>query len=368
MNGKKILFFATEDWFVRSHFLPLVRRAAADGFEVVVAARDSGALKDEPSIRVIGTGFARRAIYPWELSRQVAELDDLLARERPGIVHAIAVKPIVLLLNSRHRSFARVLALTGRGYLVSDNSLFKRIVRGRLRALLRRALDAKGTLLLVENEHDARWLDASPGGYLLMPGAGVDPERFTPSAEPLGAIVVGIVARLIKSKGIDLAVRAVGELRTQGVGVLLRIGGRADPENPDHYTEEEVSRWRNTPGVEVVGRVNDVATFWRNAHIACLPSRGGEGLPRTLLEAAASGRPIVTTEAPGCTEFAHDIGLVVACGDVGRLALALQTLASDTEMRSRLGARAREKVLAGYSEAHAAAVASEAWRRALCSS
>ncbi|MGD9980999.1 MAG: glycosyltransferase [Hyphomonadaceae bacterium] len=368
MNRKKILFFATEDWFLRSHFLPLLRRATADGFEVVVVARDSGALKDEPNLRLIGASFARRAVLPWELSRQVAELDEILATERPDIVHAIALKPIVLLLHSRLRRFARVVALTGRGYLVSDDSLFKRVVRARVRAALRRALTAQDTLLLAENEHDARWAGAGPRDFLLMPGAGVDPDKFTPAPEPMGPIVVGIVARLIKSKGIDIAVRAIGGLRAKGAEVTLCIGGAPDPENPEHYAEAEIARWRETPGVELLGRVNDVAAFWRNTHIACLPSRGGEGLPRTLLEAAACGRPIVTTEAPGCADFAQGIGLTAPTEDAPRLAQAIETLATDAALRMRLGARAREKVIAGYTETHAAAVASEAWRRVLSSS
>jgi len=365
MKRRKILFFATEDWFVRSHFLPLLRRANADGFEVVVAARDSGALKGESNIRVIGTSFARRAIFPWELSRQVAELDAVLARERPDLVHAIALKPIALLLNARAQSFARVLALTGRGYLMSDNSLFKRVVRARLRAMLRRALTADNTLLLVENEHDAHWAHARPSKFLLMPGAGVDPDAFLPAAEPAGPIVVGIVARLIKSKGIDIAVRAVTELRARGLDLSLRVGGSADPENPEHYGDDEIARWRETPGVQVVGRVNDVAAFWQDTHIACLPSRGGEGLPRTLLEAAACARPIVTTDAPGCAEFAQDIGMVAPRGDSRMLARALETLASDAAMRARMGALARQKVIDGFTEAHAAAVASKAWARLL---
>src|SRR5262245_25223964 len=96
--SKRIMFLATEDWFVRSHFLPLVRRARDDGYEVLVAARNSGALTAEPGIRLIDTPFERRAVLPWDLFQQVAALDALLAREQPDLVHAIALKPIVQLL------------------------------------------------------------------------------------------------------------------------------------------------------------------------------------------------------------------------------------------------------------------------------
>jgi glycosyltransferase involved in cell wall biosynthesis len=116
-----------------------------------------------------------------------------------------------------------------------------------------------------------------------------------------------------------------------------------------------------------VGRVHDAAAFWRGVHVACLPSRGGEGLPRTLLEAAACGRPIVTSDAPGCADFVGGdaIGLVTPRDDVAALAAALQRLAFDAELRRRMGEAARAKVLAGYTEAHAAAVAARAWHAVL---
>jgi glycosyltransferase involved in cell wall biosynthesis len=115
----------------------------------------------------------------------------------------------------------------------------------------------------------------------------------------------------------------------------------------------------------VLGRVEDVAAFWGGAHIACLPSRGGEGLPRSLLEAAACARPIVTTDAPGCRDFVSaDMGLVTPRDDLTALAAALRRLAHDKSLRNTMGAAARATVIAAYTEAHAAEVASRAWARA----
>lgn len=367
MSKPKLLFLATEDWFVRSHFLPLLRRARDDGFEVVVAARSSGALTD---VRMIDTPFARGSMLPWDMARQVAHLRALLARERPDVVHAIALKPMALLALSGHSGAGCVFALTGRGYLGVRRSLWTRIVNSGLRTALRRALSEPRSVLLVENTEDRDWLSDSgdlDSRTLVMPGAGVDPAAYTPTPEPTqGPIVVGIVARLIWTKGVDLAVAAVQRLREQGEDIVLRIAGDVDAESPEAVPAATIARWRELAGVELLGRVSDVNAFWAGAHIACLPSRGGEGLPRSLLEAAACARPIVTTDAPGCLDFVtDDIGIVAPAEDVDALMQAIQVLAHKAHVRAAMGAAGRAKVLARHTEDHAADVAAQAWRRVL---
>jgi glycosyltransferase involved in cell wall biosynthesis len=233
----------------------------------------------------------------------------------------------------------------------------------RVRRLLRSALSEPRTLLLVENEADTAWVGV--GDVAMMPGAGVDPTSLSGAEPPLSPpIVVGTVTRLVWSKGVALAVAAVRRLREKGEDVVLRIAGEADPENPEHVPAAEIEHWRATPGVELFGRINDVSAFWASTHIACLPSRGGEGLPRSLLEAAACRRPIVTSDVPGCVDFVSaDIGLVTPRGNTDALAGALRHLIHDPDLRGTMGQAGRAKVEAGYTEKHAAAAALAAWRR-----
>lgn len=363
----KILFLATEDWFVRSHFRPLLQRARDDGFEVVVAARESGALADMQGVRLIDTPFARGSLAPWTFNQQVAHLRALLERERPDIVHAIALRPILLLAASGFRT-ARVLALTGQGALGVSAAPWAPLARAWALRSIRDALRAPSTLLLTENEADRRWIGADAQRTMLMPGAGVDADAFVPAPEPAPPpIVVGLTGRLIRSKGVDLAVAAVTQARARGADMVLRVAGAADAHNPEHVAPADIARWSATPGIEMLGRVADINAFWAGAHIACLPSRGGEGLPRSLLEAAACGRPLVTSDAPGCGDFVdHGVtGLVTPRGDVAALTGALLSLANDARLRARMGAAARAKVLAGYTETHAADVAAQAWRKLL---
>lgn len=370
MAARKLLFLITEDWFFRSHFMPLLERARADGFEVLIAGRMGDAEADltAAGARTIAAPFARGSLKIGDVRREAGYVRELIERERPDIVHAIALKPITLLMLSGAKA-PRVLAVTGRGYIAVARALWPRGVAWTLARMIRANLNDPRAILAVENVSDRRWVE---GGaplpderVVLMPGAGVEPERFNVAPEPASPVVIGVAARLIWSKGIDVAVDAVKRLRQQGLDVSLRIAGAPDRENPEHVAEEEIARWRDTAGVSVLGRVNDVNSFWAGTHIACLPSRGGEGLPRSLLEAAACGRAIVTTTAPGCADFVREgeNGLVVPPSDSLALSEALKQLALDPALRVRMGKASREIVLAGYTTTHAAAAAASGWQR-----
>jgi glycosyltransferase involved in cell wall biosynthesis len=366
MSAPKLLFLATEDWFVRSHFAALLERARAEGFEPIVAARLSGA--DLGGVRAIDMPFARGSLQLGTLAREIASVRALVRALKPDLVHAIALKPIALTLFAGVDA-PSVLAVTGRGYLGARQGLLTEAPRALLRRRIRSAVARGNATLLVENNADRAWVEAGralpDARVFVMPGAGVDPAAFTPAPEPEGPIVIGIASRLIWSKGVDIAVAALAQLRGQGLDLVLRIAGAPDPDNPQRVSEDELARWAAQDGVELVGRVADMNAFWERAHIACLPSRGGEGLPRTLLEAAACGRPIVTTDVPGCADFVSaEIGRIVAAGDAFALAQALRTLASDAGLRRAMGRAGREKVVSNYSLAHAGACAARAWRSA----
>ncbi|MEQ1618325.1 MAG: glycosyltransferase, partial [Terricaulis sp.] len=290
-------------------------------------------------------------------------------RDSPDIVHAIALKPIALSLLAGAHGAGRVFAVTGRGYLGVRGAAWTRFVLDRLAGRMRRAIADGDAMLLVENEADRGWIEAGTplpdARVLLMPGAGVDAEKFKPAAEPAGSIKIGIASRLVWSKGVDIAVEALRRLRNEGRDFELHIAGGPDRANPEHVPDSEFARWAATSGIVLHGPVNDVAAFWAGVHVACFPSRGGEGLPRSLLEAAACGRAIVAVDTPGCADFvrAGDAGVLVPSEDPDALAAALARFADDAPLRQRLGATARALVLARYTEAHAADCAAEAWAR-----
>ena len=131
----------------------------------------------------------------------------------------------------------------------------------------------------------------------------------------------------------------------------LLIAGKPDPANPSSVSEDEAEDWGREPGITWLGQVKDIATVWARAHIALLPSRGGEGLPKSLLEAAACGRPMIATDVPGCREVVipDETGLLVPVDDAPTLAAAIERLAVSPDLRARFGAAARRLAVERFS-------------------
>jgi len=184
-------------------------------------------------------------------------------------------------------------------------------------------------------------------------GAGVDPRAFPMHPEPPSPPVkCAVVSRMIEPKGIRLAVDAIGRARALGADVELHLFGDPDPSNRRSLSEATLRQLSAQPSVTWHGHTQDVAGVWRDHHVALFLSYYREGLPRTLLEAAACGRPIVTTDAPGCRELVRDgqEGILVSPHDVEAAARALVTLAADPPLRARLGAAGNRRVQEGFTE------------------
>ena len=154
---------------------------------------------------------------------------------------------------------------------------------------------------------------------------------------------MGFVGRLLDDKGVRTLVDAHAILAQRGRPVRLLIAGDPDPANPVSIPPQEIAAWSRRPGLLLLGHVADIRDVWKAAHIAVLPSRR-EGLPKSLLEAAACGRPIVATDVPGCREIARAgvNALLVPPDDPVALADAIDTLAQDAAMRARFGAAGRQ--------------------------
>jgi glycosyltransferase involved in cell wall biosynthesis len=209
-------------------------------------------------------------------------------------------------------------------------------------------LHGQGTRYLFENREDpvALGLDPDAPNITIVGGAGVEPSEFSVSAEPPAPpIRVAVVARMIWPKGIGEAVAAVRRARALGAQVELDLYGQPDPSNPKSIPEGTLRDWSSLPGIAWRGHTKDIAAVWRDHHVALFLSAYPEGLPRTLVEAAAAGRPIVTTDVTGCREVVRDgvEGFLVPPGDEEAAARALVKLAADPALRARLGAAARAR-------------------------
>jgi len=356
--GRKLVFVITEDWFFASHFLPMARAARELGLDVAVVTRVRAHRDaiEATGARVIPLQVERRSINPMVAGYAAGQLAAILKEEKADIVHCIALKSI--LVGGSAAALAgigrRVYALTGLGFLGARTDRIGRLSQ-RAVQLLVRGLETPKTRYLFENTDDPRLLGLDPAGpkVTVVGGAGIDPEALRPSPLPAQPpLKVALVARMLWSKGVDLAVEAVRAARATGADLELSLYGAPDPSNPKAIPEETLNAWAAEPGISWHGATRDIAAVWREHHVACLPSRGGEGLPRTLLEAASCGRAIVTTDVPGCRTLVRNgvEGLLVPPGEISALADALRSLAADPERVARLGAAARARVLDGFTE------------------
>ena len=353
----KLLYLITEDWFFVSHFLPMARAARAAGFEVVVATRvrRHGERIASEGCRVVPLENERRSFGPFEALRGFFRIARIVREEKPDIVHCIALRMVVLGGLAALRGGARnlVLAPTGLGHLWINSGLKERVARGFARIAVGRWLRRPGTRYLFENQDDPREFGLGAGDPVtIVPGAGVKADEFPVTGEPPSPpLRVAVVARMIWPKGIAEAVAAVKRARALGADVTLDLYGSPDLSNRRTCTEQEL-RALAEPGIAWQGRSNDVARVWREHHVAMLLTWYREGVPRSIIEAAAAGRPIVTTDVPGCRDLVHDgvEGFVVAPRDVEAAAQALVRLAGDAALRARLGSAAHARFEERFTE------------------
>lgn len=359
----KVLLLVTEDWFVASHFIPILRVLVDAGYSVSVATRVHMHRRTIESMgaRVIDFDFARSNKKTLHDASIAMRLRKLVSDAQPDIIHAIALKPIalisVLFLALQARNV--VLHLTGLGYAGSVKSSRYVLARGAVLRLISLVLRSSRTRLIVENQHDLGLLNElgriPDDRIIVLGGAGVNPDTYQPSALPDETpLRIGYVGRMIWSKGVDILVAAHEQLLRQGHSIELHLCGAPDNENPQAEAATTLQAWSHRASVRWHGPVSNVSTFWHRMSIAVVPSRGGEGLPRSLLEAAACGRPVITSDVPGCRDFVrHETeGLLVPPNDTEALASAIARLANDMELAQRLGTAARQRVLSGYTERH----------------
>jgi glycosyltransferase involved in cell wall biosynthesis len=349
VHRTKLIYFVTEDWYFCSHRLTLAVAAQAAGYDVTVVTRvrEHGDMIRAAGLKLIPFEIARTSVNPLREFGTLWRLVRMYRREQPQIVHHVAMKPVLYGTIAARFAGARVInALAGMGWLFTSGGgkarTLKPVVRWTLGRLLRRGI------ALVQNPDDARLLEklgVAPEQIRLIPGAGVDLQAFSPRPEPEGVPVVVLPARLLWDKGVGEFVAAARLLQGKGIAVRFVLAGQPDEANPSAVPREQIAAWVTEGIITHLGWAKDMPAVLAGCHIVCLPSYYGEGIPKSLIEAAACGRPIVTTDMPGCREIVHhgDNGLLVPPRDAAALAGALEQLLGDAAMRERMGARGRQR-------------------------
>lgn len=364
-----LAYLVTEDWYFVSHRLPMARAAQAAGFQVHVLTNvtNHGRVIEDLGFTLHPLPWRRGSMNPFAVLALVRRVRRLYRRLRPALVHHVAAEAVVVgSLAALGLPMARVNAFTGLGFPFVSKSRAGALARAIMRGLFRWLLAAPDGIVLVQNPDDGALIRALGGApeIVMIPGSGVDTDTMQALPEPDAPITMAFVGRLLDYKGIRVVVAAQQALQRRGVPVHLLIAGTPDPANPTSVTDAEIETWKALPGVVVLGHVSDIRKVWTQAHIAVLPSRR-EGIPKSLLEAAAYGRPLIAADAPGCREIAHPevSGLLVPPDDAPALAAAIERLATDATLRRRLGAGARGLVERDYSSTRIVADTTALYRR-----
>lgn len=356
MKHKKLLFVVTEDWYFVSHRLQLAIEARKMGMDVAVATRvnQHGDAIRESGIRLIPMPLTRRGL---NAPAEIIKLAVLYRREQPDIVHHVALKPVVFgtIAALLARVPAWINAVAGLGWLFSSAGGLARLIRPLFSRLLGACLSRGRSLTIVQNPDDAAVLVHAgvPAARLrLVLGAGVDIQAFHPDDERcLDRPVVMLASRMLWGKGVGVFVEAAALVHRINPLVRFVLVGTSDVDNPDSIPEAQLREWNGRNGVEWWGRREIMADVYRQATIACLPSSYGEGIPKTLLEAASCGLPIVTTNTPGCREVVSDLenGFLAPINDPGAIATFIARLVDDASLRRRMGAASRERAVKLFS-------------------
>jgi glycosyltransferase involved in cell wall biosynthesis len=349
----KALIVVSEDWSFLSHRLPLAKRVMADGYDVTLACRFSEK-RDEIAqlgIRCLEMDFQRDSISPRQAVKTISGLRRIYKAERPDLVVHVALFTVLLgTIAAVFSPAKKVLNLvTGLGFSFISNSLKARLIRLVVSVAFFGFARTKKVNMLVQNRDDLALIAGfgfqEDKNLFLVRGSGVDAVHFYPAPALPDPPLVTFVGRLLWAKGVAEIIEAAGLLKERGQHIRIALVGDIDPANPQSATQADLEKWQKDGLVECWGRRRDIADIYRQSSVALLPS-WREGLPKSLLEAAACGLAMIATDVPGCREIVRheENGLLVPLQNPSALADAIERLANDHDLCVTFGKAARRFV------------------------
>ena len=358
INRKVIFVINHIDWFW-SHRYSLAKAVQDEGFDVYVAcanATNDTALKQE-GFKPLDLPSLNGNKNPTQILKLLSQIRSYVVELKPDIVHAITIKyafltGLALIGKNNHHN---IFTIAGLGYLFSDNNFKAAIIRTFLTPVFRLAFGQKRTSFIFQNENDMKtFLDRSFSEQInstLIKGSGVNTHKFFYSQEPLGKEpVVFMPTRLVKEKGIHIFAEAAKIVHEKRYEAKFVLAGGLDETNPSALTLKDLEEFFQEGHVIWRGKIVDMPRMYKRANIVVYPSYYKEGVPKVLLEAAASGRAIITTDHPGCRDVVeHErSGLLVPVKDAHKTALAIMDLLDNDVKRYKMGRYAREKACAEF--------------------
>lgn len=355
----RILFVVSVDWFFLSHRLPVARAARKAGLDVWVTAADTGKgdLIRQEGLHYVPLPMSRKSLNPFIEARTLVFLIHLYRQLRPDLTHHVSMKPVVYgsLAARLVRRAAVVNAISGLGFTFSSNK-GAGALRSLMKPLMRIALHHPRSRTIFQNPDDLNRFVMSGlvrrEQTVLIRGSGVDCTQFQATPLPTSDFIVILASRMLWDKGVGEFVKAARLVRAETPGIRFALVGPLDEENLRAVPVTQLESWTQEGVVEWWGHREDMPAVFSCASIVVLPTTYPEGVPKVLLEAAASARPIVATDVPGCREIVRPgvNGLLVPPHDSAALAEAIQSLLRSPELRERFSRAGREIAVEEFSE------------------
>jgi glycosyltransferase involved in cell wall biosynthesis len=352
----KILLFSNTDWYLYNFRLKLAKDLQAEGYDVILLSppgKYATSLGAE-GFRWLQIPLERRGMNPLTEMLTILKLVSVYRRERPDLIHHFTIKCVLYgSLAARICGVPAVVnSITGVGYLFTNTGwligLLQKLVKAWYRLVLKR------TQVIFENEDNlGMFVDlglVEAGQANLVRSAGVDVGRYLPAEEPEGIPVVMLASRMLWDNGIGEFVQAARILRERDVQAQFVLVGDTYADNPRAISREQLVGWQEQGAVAWWGWQEDMPAILQKANLVCLPSYS-EGVPTVLLEAAATQRAVITTNAPGCRDAVIPgvSGLLVPVKEASALAEAIRKLVEDPALRSSMGRAGRSLVEREYS-------------------
>ena len=354
---KKIIYFISEDWVFLNHRFDLAKKIISSGFKLSLITKVSNYKKEieEKKINVINLKTERGSLNIRKSLKDIYKIFKIYKKLKPDIVHHFGIRQIV------HGNIAARLAgiknsynsITGLGSVfISGNIILKFFIL----TVLKISLLFKKSYILVQNKHDFDFVKKKlPNkNNILLPASGVDTNKFLQTKEPKGNVIFLFASRIIKDKGIIELIEATKQLKSQKKKFELYIAGSPDFQNKSTISHVQLKTWESLGYIRYLGLVKDMEQLYKKVHVGILPSYR-EGLPKSLLEAASSGKPIITTDVPGCNEIVKNEfnGLIVPPKDSNELMKAMKKLILNKKLRISMGKKGRELIKKNFSNSKA---------------
>lgn len=362
MPRHTILYVANTSWYLFNFRLNILQTMRRYGWRVVVAApRDIYSDRlEKKGFQYVELDMDRKGYSLFRDTGLLLRLHRLLGRVRPGVVHFFTIKPVLygtLVARWAHIPLI-VSAVPGLGYIFLQRSSLQAFIQG----LYKLAFQSPAVRVIFQNPDDQGYFVrrrlVHERQTTLILGSGVDMQRFKPvfkrgkKGEPGNTVKFGLISRMLWDKGIGEFVDVAHRLGARYPQTSYELVGDSDPGNPNAIPQAWLERNLNTPYLHWHGHVDNVPELLKTFDVVVLPSRYREGVPRSLVEAAAMGKPLITTDTPGCREIVRhgENGLLVPPGSVRALETAMEKLLLDSDLRRRMGRASRERAVRSFSD------------------